>query len=83
MNTLGRRPSRRIHGAILLAALLAAAAALVATAGCGEEEDSCNFFCSNEAKACASTTDGRTGCARTLGLLECSPSGCCNYCCDP
>ena len=83
MNTLERRPGWRFHGSILLAALLAAAVALLASAGCGDEEDGCNCFCSNEAKACATTTDGRTGCAQTLGLFDCSPSGCCNYCCDP
>ena len=83
MNTLARRPSRRIHGAVLLAALLAAAVALLASAGCGDDEDDCNCFCSNEAKVCATTTEGRTGCAQTLGLMECSPGGCCDFCCDP
>lgn len=83
MSTLEQRPSRRIQGAILFAALLAASVALLASAGCGDDEDSCNCFCSNEAKVCAVKTDGRTGCARTVGLFNCSPSGCCNYCCDP
>jgi hypothetical protein len=80
MDDPNRRPSRLVRGPLLLVALVLAGAALLASVACGDDEESCSCSCTNQ--VCASTTDGHTGCIFNLVASLCSPSGCCDYCCD-
>ncbi len=80
MGTANRRPSPLVRSILLLAALALAAAALLASGACVDEEDSCSCSCENQ--VCASSKDGHSGCVFNFVASLCSPSGCCNYCCD-
>lgn len=81
MESAQRRSSGAIRFVPLLLAALLGAVALLASAGCYPEE-SCDCSC-DEGKVCASSTEGRTGCGGTFIGFLCSPSHCCDYCCDP
>jgi hypothetical protein len=62
------------------AAVVLAAAALRARSACGDDTGGgCSCNCN---RVCRSTAEGHAGCTYTwIGGL-CSPSGCCDDCCD-